>query len=140
MKPKAWDDDFDKEFYTDDEIKASDDRAKQITDRLKREKVINGLECCAVNHVDCYKLDDCPYKNAEDNNIAVCVDILMCDALKLIKELELLKVQGPVEPRIAHEGKADEKTTWWYACGICGSAINQNDKYCHECGRAVKWE
>ncbi len=55
---------------------------------MDKEKVIKGLECCAFNHVDCYKLYDCPYKNAENNDTAVCVDILMRDALELIKDLE----------------------------------------------------
>ena len=31
-------------------------------------------------------------------------------------------------------------TTWWYACGSCGTDINPRDKFCHECGREVKWD
>ena len=51
--------------------------------------------------------------------------------------LELLKEQEPVEPRIQTSGSG---VTWWNVCGSCQTAINPNDKYCHECGRAVKWE
>lgn len=50
---------------------------------------------------------------------------------------DLLKEQEPVEPRIQTSGSG---VTWWNVCGNCSTAINPNDKYCHECGRAVKWE
>jgi len=49
---------------------------------------------------------------------------------------ELLKEQEPVKPERQHSGG----TTWWNVCGNCRTAINPNDKYCHECGRKVKWE
>lgn len=29
---------------------------------------------------------------------------------------------------------------FWYNCGSCKAEILKNDKYCHECGQAVKWE
>lgn len=51
--------------------------------------------------------------------------------------LALLKTQGQVLPGQGHSGGG---STWWYVCGICGTAINPGDKYCHECGRAVKWK
>ena len=38
MKPKAWDESFDKEFFTEQEIAESDKRAEQITAELKRDK------------------------------------------------------------------------------------------------------
>lgn len=104
MKPKAWDDDFDKEFYTDDEIKASDDRAKQITDRLKREKVIKGLECC-VMPIDERNCHNCPIGFND-----YCALILKRDALELLKaqerEIDFLKqmqlqlIQGMDEQKL----------------------------------------
>jgi hypothetical protein len=27
----------------------------------------------------------------------------------------------------------------WY-CGNCSDPVNKNDKFCHECGKLVKWE
>ena len=51
--------------------------------------------------------------------------------------LALLKAQEPVEPERAHSGGG---STWWNVCGSCKTAINPNDKFCHECGRAVKWD
>lgn len=50
--------------------------------------------------------------------------------------MELLEEQEPVEPRIKTSGSG---ITWWNICGACNTAINPNDKFCHECGRAVKW-
>ena len=50
--------------------------------------------------------------------------------------LNLLKEQEPCEPEKEHSGSG---VTWWNVCGNCKTAINPNDKYCHECGRAVKW-
>jgi hypothetical protein len=51
--------------------------------------------------------------------------------------LTLLKEQEPVEPAKEYSGGG---VTWWNVCGNCNTAINPNDKYCHECGRAVKWD
>ena len=50
--------------------------------------------------------------------------------------LMALKEQEPVEPERECSGGG---TTWWNVCGACRTAINPNDKYCHECGRTVKW-
>lgn len=49
---------------------------------------------------------------------------------------ELLKSQEAVRPEREHSGSG---TTWWNVCGNCKTAINPNDKFCHECGREVKW-
>lgn len=50
---------------------------------------------------------------------------------------ELLKAQEPVKPKRASSSSG---VTWWNICGNCKTAINPNDKYCHECGRVVQWE
>ena len=50
--------------------------------------------------------------------------------------VEMLNEQEAVEPEKEHSGSG---ITWWNVCGNCKTAINPNDKYCHECGRAVKW-
>lgn len=49
----------------------------------------------------------------------------------------LLKKNKPVKPNHAFSGGG---TTWWNVCGACKTAINPNDKFCHECGQAVKWD
>ncbi len=51
--------------------------------------------------------------------------------------IAMLKEQEPVEPRIQTSSSG---VTWWNVCGNCQTAINPNDKYCHECGKPVKWE
>ena len=94
---------------------------------MDREKVIKGLECCA----ECGKCkNECPY-DGKNNSMYGCTTRLAKDAL------ELLKAQEPVKPEREHSGGG---TTWWNVCGACKTAINPNDKYCHECGRAVKWD
>ena len=50
--------------------------------------------------------------------------------------VSLLKEQEPVKPAKEYSGGG---VTWWYVCGDCLTAINPNDKYCHECGKKVKW-
>ena len=51
--------------------------------------------------------------------------------------IAMLKEQEAVEPAREYSGGG---TTWWNVCGACRTAINPNDKYCHECGRPVKWK
>lgn len=59
------------------------------------------------------------------------------NALKVCTNaLDLLKEQGAVRPEREYSGGG---VTWWYVCGNCKTAINPNDKFCHECGREVKW-
>lgn len=77
-----------------------------------REKIIKGIQECDLNGG---LIGNCPYKG-----------ILM-----------LLKEQEAVRPERQHSGGG---TTWWNVCGNCRTAINPNDKFCHECGKAVKWE
>lgn len=49
-----------------------------------------------------------------------------------------LKAQEPVEPTIG--GDADGPCgNWWYQCGKCKEAIDYHDRYCRNCGQAVKW-
>ena len=52
--------------------------------------------------------------------------------------LELLKEQEAVEAKTM--GASKEHGSWWFACGACGHAIDLEDNYCRECGRAVKWD
>ena len=57
--------------------------------------------------------------------------------------LVLLKEQGSIEPVL------DETTKRFYRCGACGEYVgfidsdpgdpNEQDNYCRNCGRVVKW-
>ena len=65
-------------------------------------------------------------------------DIPISISYNCVKDLlDLLKEQDPVKPEKEHSGSG---VTWWNVCGACKTAINPNDKYCHECGKAVRWE
>lgn len=88
------------------------------------EKVIKGLEWCMNEKHDCYREKGCPYEN-EGEDIG-CKYALHSDALAL------LLAQGPVEP-IERNG--------FYYCGKCRRAFTvHKQKYCADCGKAVKWE
>lgn len=95
-----------------------------------REKVIKGLECCTSQQMSCKK--DCPYNTSEEE-MCTAVFSMMGDALGLLKEQE----RKPVKPEVERSGGG---TTWWNVCGACKTAINPNDKYCHECGVSIDWE
>ena len=58
---------------------------------------------------------------------------LALDVVEMLKDA--LKKHDPVKPCKEHSGGG---MTWWNVCGSCRTAINPNDKFCHECGRAVK--
>lgn len=43
--------------------------------------------------------------------------------------------QAPVEP----EYEGDARSSWWWVCSECHTAIDTKDTYCRECGRKIKW-
>ena len=103
-------------------------------DMTKSENVIKGLEICSAGEWNSTGGRDhtrCPYYPA--GYTGCTCKLLMRDALAL------LKAQEPVEPTIG--GDADGPCgNWWYQCGKCKEAIDYHDRYCRNCGRAVKWE
>ena len=97
-----------------------------------REKVIKGLNHC-FHGQECCGDTECPYyiEHLSDSCcLEDCQENLKADAIALLKEQEAIK------PEKEHSGSG---ITWWNVCGNCKTAINPNDKYCHECGRMVKW-
>ena len=93
-----------------------------------KEKAINGLECCTSLAIGICSEKHCPYWN--DCWGEGAPGTLLRDALAALKN-------EPVKPKHEHSGGYIKQ---WYACGACGTTLNHGDKYCHECGRAVKWE
>ena len=88
------------------------------------ERVLQGLDCISG-------FGDCLKSEAFAGGIcAYC----MKEIAKKAKEL--LKEQEPVEPEI----QTGSGVSWWYICGNCKTALNPKDKFCHECGRRIKWE
>jgi len=53
------------------------------------------------------------------------------------KAHEMLKAQKPIPASIKD---SDGGATHWYVCGSCQAPIQSGDNYCHECGKAVKWD
>lgn len=94
---------------------------------IDRKRVIANLTRC--QHCLC---DECDLEHASHYPLdCEAKDQFIDDAL------ELLKGQEPVEPHIK---KNKSGTSWWYSCGNCNMALDPNDKYCRNCGRAVKWD
>lgn len=49
--------------------------------------------------------------------------------------INLLKEQT-TKPEI----EGDARSTWWYVCEECHTAIDRCDKYCRQCGRFILWQ
>ena len=61
------------------------------------------------------------------------------ETIEVLKDVrELLKGQEPVKPILKR--KAPNAMYNDYVCPICNQEIVYEQKYCCECGRAVKWD
>lgn len=58
----------------------------------------------------------------------------------LDKTIALLKAQEPVRPRIGITHNDDGSKSYFLHCPLDGTTLDEGDKYCRKCGRAVKWE
>lgn len=98
------------------------------------EKVVKGLEICSEHGswhgLDCelneaYK--DCPYRGCETG----CIVTIAKDALALLKQeaVEVIHHEAPYGYPF-NTGK----------CPVCFQQLDEGDKFCRECGQAVKWE
>lgn len=83
-----------------------------------REKIIEGLELLHNRLLDAAKRDA----------IAMLDASMVADAIAMLKEQEAVPV---IQREIAH--------MLFWCCGSCGVAITDGDKFCRNCGRAVKW-
>lgn len=89
-------------------------------------KVIRGLRCCTkVCEVQFCTDDGCPYALVPDD----CMDVLMSDALAL------LKAQEPIAPK-----RIDGKRNHFLKCGGCNADLTSGMKFCPQCGCGVKWD
>ena len=85
-------------------------------------KVIYDIERCI-----CHVPDACRDCSHYGHGEAIgCMEELLKDALELLKEQEAVK---PIE------------RNGFYYCGLCRYALMTNrQKYCSDCGQAVKWD
>lgn len=100
-----------------------------------REKVIEWADKCTSPAHESEDCNGCPY-HLNHEGFYSCIECLMRDTVAMLEE------QEAVEP-IRHYARSSMKPygmEFWYTCGSCKAEILENDKFCHECGRAVKWE
>lgn len=100
-------------------------------DRMAREDVIKGLECCA--EMSGGKCRECPYsKECFDTNLPYGMPHLAADALAMLKEQEPRTALNIIK---VHEGTLGN-------CPTCGAELIDyyNETHCGRCGQAVKWE
>ena len=106
-----------------------------MIDEEIRDKVIKAFEFCLMPpsreelENDICSHEDCPYYR--EYNGGKCISAAASDALAL------LKAQEPVTPVPDTSYGA---RPWWFVCGNCKLSVNEDQKYCPNCGRAVKWE
>lgn len=95
-------------------------------------EIFNALRCC-VSEQKCYgcsRYKDC--HSLPKNQMISVPKVLILDTINELKKRKI----DPVKPQMEHSGSG---VTWWNVCGACKTAINPNDKFCHECGVPVDW-
>ena len=114
---------------------AVQDGGEGVTDR---EKVIAAYICSNKKPPD-KRCEKCPYgyeyldQTGDDYFVCCNTARIMVDAIDLLKAQE----QEPISASIVD---SDGGLMHWWACGNCQAPINPEDKFCHECGRKVKWD
>ena len=102
---------------------------------VDRAEVISQLERCTLQtdlpirtHRDACAI--CHYKRDDRCNFTS----LMADALALLKE------QEPVVPKKwVPKGQAMARVMGYY-CPVCNTNVTHGDRFCHWCGRGLKWD
>lgn len=91
-----------------------------------REKIIKGLECCVTMSGDeCLK---CPYEHeCWDTNTFYGNSCFAADALALLQE------QEPVCTEY-------DRAIVLFSCRDCKTQLLYGQRYCHMCGRKIKWK
>lgn len=95
---------------------------------IDREKVIKGLKCCVkwMKENDEDACNSCPYHSCDANS---CIAMVNSEAIALLKEQEpkLVKIDADGDDVL---------------CPSCGNRLFPYplQKYCEECGQAVRWE
>lgn len=109
-----------KDTITERPGKAMTDRARKILEG-KRERAIGAL------------VDE---KRKKDGLVTLRDD----EAAVLMKWINELLCHKRIEKTVQAETEGDGKSTWWYVCGECHTAIDRKDHFCRECGARIDWE
>lgn len=98
-----------------------------------REKVINGLKCHRAGkcELDAVTMGMCPYWGNK-----YCQNMLMEDALELLKEQEPVK---PVNVHMYRKMFANVRSGY---CPICNNPVDEEEgnNFCCTCGRRLNWD
>ena len=97
----------------------------------KLEQVIYGLDCCSWG----IKCSFCPYKDEPE-----CRTVLMCDALKLLKDQKKGIAPKPTDEKTAQIARRVGLFCPNYWCGNCEYHLIKHSKFCPNCGKKVKWD
>ena len=111
---------------------------------VNQEKVIKGLECCTQPGSDCAA--DCPYINAR-HVWMTCTDVLMTDALALLKVQEPVEQVEPEPKDVIYDDvhrsvycpSCDNRLAGLTYSGAVALETEETPNYCWMCGQAVKW-
>lgn len=80
--------------------------------------------------------DSNPYQICDGKEFRAIKEPEYCMGQMITDTLKLLEERKPIKPEKAYSGGG---ATWWNVCGSCKTAINPNDKFCHECGKPIEW-
>ena len=135
-KPKRWDEKFDKEFFSQEEIKESDERVAEMQKVIEKapepEVVLNGLKCILTGDVPC---DRCNYGTPHANRGAICKKQIASEAITLLERLvpkapfRWRPMPGPGRPGFP-----------FCPNPACTRGLEEGQPVCVFCGQAVKWE
>jgi hypothetical protein len=61
---------------------------------------------------------------------------IYADCIQTLKDLP----SAQPETATVTIGRTKGSVTMWYECDACGEPVDQNDNYCRNCGRKLKYE
>ena len=93
-----------------------------------RDKIIKGLQ----SHI-AMNCEECPYWK-----YYTCAEILLTDALELLKEQEPILLENQHKP---YGIGTNANSPWISRCPRCDKKVEgKQTRFCKYCGQAVKWE
>ena len=107
-----------------------------------KEKVIYDIERC-ISHVQDACIDCSKYSCEVEYGPIPCMEVLLSDALALLKEQEAVKTADKPTDALS----MIDEYRWKHTMGRCGNCKAHlpaldglRSKFCWMCGKAVKWD